>query len=54
MKITQADWEAVAREIRFTERELSYEKDLREYQQYKNEAIRDHQQFVSFETWSKI
>lgn len=54
MKITQADWEAVAGEVRFSERELAYEKELREYQQYKNEQIRNHQQFVSFETWSKI
>ena len=54
MKITQADWEAIAGEVRFSERELSYEKDLREYNQYKNEAIRNHQQFVSFETWRKI
>lgn len=53
MKITQADWEAVAGEVRFSERELAYEKELREYQQYKNEQIRNHQHVRSFEDWRR-
>jgi hypothetical protein len=53
MKVTQEVWESVTAEVRFSQRELAYEKELREYEQYKKEQIRNHQHVRSFEDWRR-
>lgn len=53
MKITQATWENITAPVKLSEAELKYEKELREYQQYKNEQIRNHQHVRSFEDWRR-
>lgn len=54
MKITQAEWERHTTPVQFNDKELMYEKNLREYYEYRNEQIRNRQDFVSYATWSKM